>query len=700
MALGPLLVLLLVTTLLGALGATSTAASTVGYVGPSYAGTTAPTGQKPQSKLWFAHDTWWGVMWDPTSKDFHVFKYSWAANAWSDTGVLVDERANSYVDVLWTGSELYVASAGTDAASAGHAPRLTKYQYVATSGSWSRVGGYPISLGSGGVEAVVIDQDSAGVVWATYTQGSRVWVTHGTSSSNTAFVPRFQVPAPTAAGQVDPDDISAIVAYDGDKIGVLWSNERTEVMYWASHTDGTPDSSWTTMEAYKQPEGADDHINLRSVVGDSSGRVFAAVKTSMDKPTDPLINLLVLKANGTWATHMVSTKADDLTRAILVLDPARRDLYVFSAGPCCSGGKVYVKKTSLDAPSFTPGLGQVFISSDANPKANNPTSTKQNVTAASGLMVMAGDDGTRRYLYNRVEIAPPPADLDPPETTITSAPGPTTTDAGASFSFASDEGGAQFRCALDGATPEACTSPTSYTGLAAGAHAFEVAAVDAAGNVDATPARHEWVVEDAPPPPPPPPPSSLFADDFSSGDFAAGGWTVTTGGDGTATVVPGAVADGDPGARLVSTTATGSTASIRAALPAAEPEVRLDLDLRLGNAGRVDQSYALVKLYDDAGTRMLSLSRDGATGRLSVVGRTTTSAAFVGPAVGAPAHLQLRAVQRADGLDTVDVLLDGVSVFSSAEVDMGQLGVRRLRLGDDSLRRHMDLRVDSVEVRQ
>jgi hypothetical protein len=40
----------------------------------------------------------------------------------------------------------------------------------------------------------------------------------------------------------------------------------------------------------------------------------------------------------------------------------------------------------------------------------------------------------------------------------------------------------------------ACTSPTTYTGLADGAHVFEVRAQDAAGNVQAEPARHAWTV--------------------------------------------------------------------------------------------------------------------------------------------------------------------------------------------------------------
>jgi len=85
-------------------------------------------------------------------------------------------------------------------------------------------------------------------------------------------------------------------------------------------------------------------------------------------------------------------------------------------------------------------------------------------------------------------------DVSAPETTITSSPADPTTETTAGFEFTSSEPGSTFECSLDGAAFAACTSPATYSGLAPGAHTFEVRATDQAGNTDATPATHGWTV--------------------------------------------------------------------------------------------------------------------------------------------------------------------------------------------------------------
>ena len=92
-----------------------------------------------------------------------------------------------------------------------------------------------------------------------------------------------------------------------------------------------------------------------------------------------------------------------------------------------------------------------------------------------------------------------------PETTIVSVepdmgPDLQTERTSATFWFSADQPGVRFECALDGAVFQTCTSPVDYTGLAQGAHDFEVQAIGAAGNVDPSPATYGWEIGDLTPP--------------------------------------------------------------------------------------------------------------------------------------------------------------------------------------------------------
>jgi hypothetical protein len=89
---------------------------------------------------------------------------------------------------------------------------------------------------------------------------------------------------------------------------------------------------------------------------------------------------------------------------------------------------------------------------------------------------------------------------DPPDTTIDSGPVDGTELTTASFLFSSDQAGVAFECALDGEAFSECESPHELDGLSVGTHELMVRAVNAADQVDPTPATYAWTV-DAPDPP-------------------------------------------------------------------------------------------------------------------------------------------------------------------------------------------------------
>jgi|GEM_PF-1518619 len=129
-----------------------------------------------------------------------------------------------------------------------------------------------------------------------------------------------------------------------------------------------------------------------------------------------------------------------------------------------------------------------------------PFAACTNPTTYSGLSV-----GSHSF---RVRATDPAGNTDPtpasynwtidvvaPNTTITLMPPATTNKKNAQFKFTSTEASSTFQCSLDGATFATCTSPQNYNGLSPSNHSFQVRAIDAAGNVDATPASYSWTVQ-------------------------------------------------------------------------------------------------------------------------------------------------------------------------------------------------------------
>ena len=90
-------------------------------------------------------------------------------------------------------------------------------------------------------------------------------------------------------------------------------------------------------------------------------------------------------------------------------------------------------------------------------------------------------------------------DTVPPDTTAGGGPAAVTAATSATFTLAgSDPGGsgvARIQCSLDGAAYADCPAPATYAGLAEGHHVLAVRAVDAAANVDPTPAVRAWDID-------------------------------------------------------------------------------------------------------------------------------------------------------------------------------------------------------------
>jgi hypothetical protein len=117
-----------------------------------------------------------------------------------------------------------------------------------------------------------------------------------------------------------------------------------------------------------------------------------------------------------------------------------------------------------------------------------------------GSQLLVAESGPMAFVSTLFE------DANPPNTTVTGGPGaalpvappappiPVLGSGSAAITFTASEDTTTSGCSLDGGAAAACSSPVTFSGLAAGVHKVTITATDAAHNVDATPAELSWLV--------------------------------------------------------------------------------------------------------------------------------------------------------------------------------------------------------------
>jgi hypothetical protein len=348
-------------------------------------GNSEPTGEKPESKLWWNDGYWWGSLWSSTGGAYHIYRLELSSQDWVDTGVALDDRIDSRADTLWDQasqklyvvSHIFAANAGAPA-PAGERGELYRYSYDSQAKTYALDSGFPIEITGGESETLVIEKDSAGTLWVTYVEDSKVMLNHSLNGNDLTWGTPYVLPG---GGQenVSSDDISSIIAYN-NHIGVMWSNQNSpREMYFAVHPVGAQDDVWTPVRAYGI--SGDDHINLKALESDNAGNVYAAIKTSRNAE---LIILLVCKNNinrckteSDWDAYTAYDGTYNPTRPILLIDLSNRELYLFTRSVEANGDQaIYYKKTSLDNIQFSIGdIGVPFIKSSTENGVNDPTST-------------------------------------------------------------------------------------------------------------------------------------------------------------------------------------------------------------------------------------------------------------------------------------------------------------------------------------
>jgi hypothetical protein len=383
-----------------------------GFQGPAYpAGSSgAPTTSKPESKVWRNDGFWWAIMFRSPG-EYRIHRLNARTQRWRDTGVVVDTRDSTRQDVLSTGTRLFVAShkyvpvtANDPTPDPADEMRLFRFRYNAAANRYILQGTFPIDPQKS--ESLVIDRAANGVLWATWVQADaggqhHVFVkrTVGSCASGAPALCNWRATT-VQLDNVAPDDISSLIRF-GRRIGVMWSNTATGFIRFASHRDGASIGTWSqTQNVYgggASNKRADDHINLKT---DSLGRIYAVTKTKFSSSARPGIVLHRRNTQGKWSHHTVSRASLRRTRPIVVLDLTNNRIQVFEA----DGGRIHMKTSGMGRIGFGQFRGGATVIADTGSSVGNPTSTKQNVTNRTELVVLASNHATKRYwhAYRRI----------------------------------------------------------------------------------------------------------------------------------------------------------------------------------------------------------------------------------------------------------------------------------------------------------
>jgi PKD repeat protein len=452
------------------------------YTGPAFpaTGATSPTEDKPQSKLWYNDGAWWALMRSATQGvTIHRLQ---ADHTWLNTGTVVDSRAASTGDALWDGSKLYVASR----VASGNV-LAARFSYNASTDRYSK--DFSKNLTSGSIESVTIAKDSLNRLWVTFTKPDtsntsldRVYVAHSTTSDTTWTAP-FLVPV--SDNTIKGDDISAVVAFSG-KIGVLYSDQQSQKVHFAVHPDGSADNAgWTLETALSGTRYADDHLNVKSLLEDDQGRVYAAIKTSRgdassDAPSDPSVAVLSRSSTGTWTPTTAAVVSEGLTRPQLALDKTNKQLYVVMTTE--GGGKVYYRHAPFGTSMAWTGSKAVMMSA-SGALINNATTAKDAVTSQTGLVVLAADEkNTRRYYHAELSLGgDTPAPTPAPTASFTATPTSGTAPLAVQFTDTSTGSPTSWSWDFGDGTSSTAQNP-SHTYSAAGTFSVTLTATNASGS--------------------------------------------------------------------------------------------------------------------------------------------------------------------------------------------------------------------------
>ncbi len=359
-------------------------------------GVAAATQDKPQCKLWFAHEQWWA--WLPTPGGSSVYARNSAG--WIRLNHL-DEHlkglpgqadvwpaADSVRAVLVGDDRLATTDLVYDSVDRTYQPGKLRVEF-----QWTTPVQHDRSASRDeSLETATICQDNQGRWWIAYDRGRCIYVKWTTDPMGMSWSKPI-----TLANEIAPDDICSLYAL-ADRVGVIWSNQKQAAVVAREHLLGSASEYWTNpVDIQRGDANADDH--LRCAV-DQRGILFVASKNSLDQIDQPQHILRVRQADGTWANHGYATltATSSPTRPIAVIGGNPEQLFLLhtvaqrsTAGTTSKivGISMTVEQLDLAAPQVDVIVGDQSV--------NNVTGPRHAFPPTAPWIVLASDSTGQVY---------------------------------------------------------------------------------------------------------------------------------------------------------------------------------------------------------------------------------------------------------------------------------------------------------------
>jgi hypothetical protein len=341
-----------------------------------------------KAQMWIIDGVWWGAF-----ANSGLYFYKRSGNGFVK-GALIDSTGGR-PDTLWNGTNLFILIYKSSSQAT-----LSKYSYNRATQTYTQLSGFPVTLTLSGASAITFAQDSQGNLWAAYTGSGMARVIWSTTADHTIWnMGGFTL----ASGLPSSGEIAAIVAFGGNKVGVAWSNQAVGEDGFRFHLDGDDGTSWSAKELIDcckfSPGGvADDHMNIKAA---PDGRIFLVAKDSnlnANGTGNGNLHLYVRTSSGTWMPGALVNPdpSAEPTRPSLLLDIENNEVYVIYVDSHID--QSLFSHTSMDNPSFGPACQFIGV------KANNSTSTKQNLDSNTDLMAVGSING--QILANVIDLLP------------------------------------------------------------------------------------------------------------------------------------------------------------------------------------------------------------------------------------------------------------------------------------------------------